>query len=343
MANVETQIILKLDDQFSIPAKKSLDEVQQEANSLASSLRNIEKLKKAYEEVQQIENESRRPFKEAMDGFFTGLEDEVLGWETIEGILKIGALTGVIVKWPSIFGAATVALGAFYIAWKEQQLLQEWRVAGQPIEEYVGGVKESLEQLGNAEPPALPPETVQSLETTKTCLEQIQNMQDVLITINLLDNATEQAKAIRAEIEAIFSQDITQRITIIEETIRSVAPSGSSNSFFDDGLPEFLTSSPDLTGFSKSVDSTTNPRLPSFDSGIDRVPRDMIAMIHKDEAVLSKNKADDFRQSGANGMSINNLNFSFNVPNGSKLDREEFRNMAFMMCDELKRLDRRIN
>jgi hypothetical protein len=42
-------------------------------------------------------------------------------------------------------------------------------------------------------------------------------------------------------------------------------------------------------------------------------------------------------------MTIQNLNFSFNVPNGLKLDREEFRNLAFILRDELKRLDRRVN
>ena len=69
----------------------------------------------------------------------------------------------------------------------------------------------------------------------------------------------------------------------------------------------------------------------------------MLAMIHKDEAVLPKNQADNFRQGNSSGMTIQNLNFSFNVPNGLKLEREEFRNLAFQMRDELKRLDGRMN
>ena len=69
----------------------------------------------------------------------------------------------------------------------------------------------------------------------------------------------------------------------------------------------------------------------------------MLAMIHKDEAVLPKNQAEEFRRGGSNGITIQKLDFSLNVPNGLKLDREEFRNLAFQMRDELKRLDQRMN
>ncbi|PIP72267.1 MAG: hypothetical protein COW89_07310 [Nitrospinae bacterium CG22_combo_CG10-13_8_21_14_all_47_10] len=206
-------------------------------------------------------------------------------------------------------------------------------------EKYFETLRKDINNLSTSESielPPVPPETVQSLESAKTCLEQIQQMRDIFITVNLLDNATQQAKAMRDEIEEIFSQDITQRVTIAEETVRS-SKTGSNTlgSLIGDGLPGFQTPSLDLTGFGDSVGN--------FASGINRVPRDMIAMIHKNEAVLPSDQAEEFRRSNSSGMTIQNLNFSFNVPNGLKLDREEFRNLAFILRDELKRLDRRVN
>lgn len=185
---------------------------------------------------------------------------------------------------------------------------------------------------------------INTFEEVQQRIEELQTVQEFSISVELLDNATAQAKAIRAEIEGIFSKNITQRITIIEETIQVSTSSGFSKSGssdfiptnFDVGIPDFQTPSPDLTGFDDSVGH-------SFASGIDRVPRDMLAMIHKGEAVLPKNRAENYRRNGSSGMSIQNLNFSLNVPIGPKLDREEFRNLAFMMRDELKRLDRRMN
>lgn len=199
-------------------------------------------------------------------------------------------------------------------------------------------------ELANREAPGLPPvpeETMRSLETTKSCLEQIQSMQDVFIRINLVDNATQEAKRIRDEIENTFSRDVTQRIKIVEETVSKVSSSGSRkfDSVFSDGLPDFQTPSKDLTGFDSSVTSS----IPGFASGIERVPRDMLAVIHKDEAVLPKKQAEDYRRGGSSGITIQNLDFSFNVSSGLNLGREEFRNFAFRLRDELKRLDRRIN
>lgn len=332
---INTQIVVQFDDQFSDAAKR--------AN---------ENYFKSFEDAQKKIESFKPIFETPFQGYFESLTKLFNELNTLEKTAWIGVLiagTATVAKFSQELLRVGVTLGAFYLTWLAGTKLKEWLVGGQPVEEYVGGVKESLDQLGNIEPlalPPIPPDTVQSLETTKACLEQIQNMQDIFITVKLLDNASEQAKAVREEIEKIFSQDITQKIKIIEETTRtafSSFPGGSSSSFsdspdsfFDDGLPEFQTSSPDLTGFNDSVGN-------SFASGIDRVPRDMIAMIHKDEAVLPKNRAEDFRRRGSNGISIDNLNFSFNVPNGLKLDREEFRNLAFMMRDELKRLDRRVN
>lgn len=216
------------------------------------------------------------------------------------------------------------------------------------IDQYVKSVRESAGQVAEAQPFALPPipqNTVFLLKETKNYLEQIQNMQDTFITVNLIDNATREAKRVRKEIEAIFFQDINQRVRISQDTVSANSPfhSNKPDLLFQDGLAEFQSSSTDLTGFGGSVGRSVGASIPGFSSGIDRVPRDMLAMIHKDEAVLPKNQAEDFRRGGSSGITIQKLDFNFNVPNGLKLDREEFRNLAFQMRDELKRLDSRIN
>ncbi len=151
----------------------------------------------------------------------------------------------------------------------------------------------------------------------------------------------------RQEIEAVFSEDIIQRIKIIEERKQQTAPLFSTGlSSFTLSLPEFLTSSSDLTGFGGSVGSTTGTVIRAFSTGIDRVPRDMLAMIHKDETILPINKAEDYRRGGSNASAIQNLNVSFNVPNTINLEnlgREQFRNFAFQLMEEIERLNRRIH
>ena len=168
-------------------------------------------------------------------------------------------------------------------------------------------------------------------------------MQDIFITVNLVDNATQEAKRLRQEIEAIFSKDITQRIKIVQETVGLKSSFGGSDSVFSDSPLELQTSSADLTGFGPSVSTSTNITVPGFASGIDRVPRDMLAMIHKDEAVLPKNRAEDFRRGGSSGLTVQKLEFSINAPNLLNLDRETVGDLAFMLRDELKRLDERMN
>ena len=69
----------------------------------------------------------------------------------------------------------------------------------------------------------------------------------------------------------------------------------------------------------------------------------MLAMIHKDEAVLPKSQAEEFRRGGSGGLTIQTLNFSISAPNLLNLDQATVGNLAFMMRDELKRLDERMN
>lgn len=310
---INTQIVVNFEDNFTESACKSMESYKR---CLEGAL-----------QLQKKNEESARSLDLFSQGF-ERLEEDATKLNTALLALAIPPAILAFLALPAQIKSVIVALVILFGTWKVGEEMSEWRVGGESIEEYVEGVKESLDQLGNSQPLALPPisgEVMQSLESIKICLEQIQNMQDIFITVNLVDNATEEAKRIREEIEKTFSQDITQRVTIAEQTFKTATGPGtgpsSSDSFFDGG-PEFLTSSLDLTGFIDKVGTSPKIKVPGFSSGIERVPRDMLAMIHKDEAVLPKNQADNFRQGNSNGMTIQNLNFSFNVPNGLKLDRE---------------------
>ncbi|MBT3922048.1 MAG: hypothetical protein HOF21_05680 [Nitrospina sp.] len=356
MANttVITTIVVRFDDQFTAQAKqasekskKSLEEVLKTGKETENIFKSISKQKM---EAIALNEKLLQGANREIDTFVRDLEDSFLEESNFEKGETVATFTSFIVALHQVMVPATIALAAFYATWKASQTLEEWLVGGQPIGEHLEGVKESAEQLADLEAIALPPipeETVQSLQTTKTCLEQIQALQDIFITVNLVDNATQEAKRIREEIEETFSQDIVQRVKIIEETVKTSLGSRDKDSFFDGG-PEFVTSSTDLTGFSSSVGSSPPkiPKIPGFASGIDRVPRDMLAMIHKDEAVLPKNQAEDFRKGGSRGITLQNLNVSFNLPNTFNfqgLDREQFRNFAFKLMGEMKRLDQRVN
>lgn len=76
--------------------------------------------------------------------------------------------------------------------------------------------------------------------------------------------------------------------------------------------------------------------VPSFASGINFVPRDMLAKIHKGETVLPKTEADQFRRGGLGGDTI-----TFQINGGFVPDQETARNFARMLEDERSRLNER--
>ena len=76
--------------------------------------------------------------------------------------------------------------------------------------------------------------------------------------------------------------------------------------------------------------------LPSFASGINFVPRDMLARIHKGETVLPRPQAEQFRRGGFGGDNI-----TFNITGGFVPDQATARKFARMLEGERIRINER--
>lgn len=330
---VNTNIVIKFEDKFTEEAcqatetyKKCLEGALQLQSKSAEGARSLDLFSQGFE---RFENDADK------------LNTALLALGLPAFLLAFGAL-------PISIGIVIGSLAALYGIWKSGEELPELKAGGKPMPEAIDDVSESLEKLAKLKTsgfPLIPPETIQSLEALIFQLEQIQALQDIFITVNLIDNATKEAKQLRQEIEGIFSQDIVQRIKVIEERSKLTIPSfsGGSDSIFSDAPIELQTPSVDLTGFSDSVNTSpsSSTTVPGFSSGIERVPRDMLAMIHKDEAVLPKNQAEDFRRGGSNGVSVQKLEFNIHAPNVLNLDRQTVGDLALTIRDEIQRIDQR--
>jgi len=77
-------------------------------------------------------------------------------------------------------------------------------------------------------------------------------------------------------------------------------------------------------------------RVPSFASGIDRVPFDMFARIHKGEKILNKKDAEQSRQGGGR-VSIGNVTFQISG------EKKNPRQLAREIRSELQRIDERVS
>ncbi len=184
------------------------------------------------------------------------------------------------------------------------------------------------------------------LEQTKRRFEEESQL---FLHLELVDKATHEAQKLRDELEKTFASDIVQNITIIQETIqRNTASRGNSKSDRKFELsPDSARSSGDFDGSSiNPIGFDTFSSIKGFSSGIDRVPRDMIAMIHKDEAVLPKAQAEEHRLGKSSGMTIQRVEINMKLPdsfNPLNMGRQDFRQFTVKIKDELQRLDRRIS
>jgi len=181
----------------------------------------------------------------------------------------------------------------------------------------------------------------------KGLISSFEGQNQLFIHLNLIDEATENAIKVRKKLEEIFKRAITQIINI-----KKVSSKGFNDRDFDQDRED--PSGPTGIDDSRSIDgSSINPggfdtfgSIKGFSTGIDRVPRNMLAVIHKDESVLTKTEAEERRRGTSSGMAIQSVNINMNIPDSfslSSISRQNFRQFALQMQDELRRLDRRMS
>jgi hypothetical protein len=188
-------------------------------------------------------------------------------------------------------------------------------------------------------------------DTLKKAKERIE------LEVKLKDEATARSRLIRKSLESTFRDPIIQEIQVLRRNLDSPAGPLSimRNPALGDGFIRLKRDAPILnplfnpTGLNLDPQFGLDPRLsldlrsdpvPSFASGIRFVPRDMLAQIHKGEAVLPRPQAEQFRQGPIGGITVGNITLNMNGGRGA--DRNEARRFARMIREELQRTDERM-
>ncbi|PIQ96545.1 MAG: hypothetical protein COV67_09035 [Nitrospinae bacterium CG11_big_fil_rev_8_21_14_0_20_56_8] len=142
------------------------------------------------------------------------------------------------------------------------------------------------------------------------------------LAVELEDRATDAARGIRAGLEDLFGSPLVQEVRAFGHGAAPSLPTGSPFVSAPELNLEPQFGAGDFSGF-----------LGSFASGLDRVPRDGMAFLHRDEAVLNAREAERFR---SGGTSIGNVSIAISG------EQKNPRQIAREIRAELLRLNERM-
>jgi hypothetical protein len=379
--NISSTITVDFEDQFSASACKAFEVVKNCADNALKTLNSFpDSLAPGFQgdvalfskSVDKFDSSINRVTESLLKGqkkaiqfgdslvsprkFIDDLWNSLMQMDTFTATASLIGLVGIIGDMNSELrkivlgvGIATTVVGVFQHFINDNNDESNLSKTLGEIENKIGAIQE-LTPLE----PKISENSFQQFERFSSVLDPFTNNAGLQLTVDLLDNASGDAQNLREELENTFSSNIEQKITIVKETVNlssssrgkrkadirlEISPDGSNDSGgSDDSGGSFDGSSVNPGGF--------NDRIPSFSTGIDRVPRDMLAMIHKDETVLTKTEAEERRGGNSGGMAVQNVNLHMNMPdsfNPANMKRQDFRQFAMKMQDELRRLDRRMS
>ncbi|QPJ61703.1 MAG: phage tail tape measure protein [Candidatus Nitronauta litoralis] len=155
---------------------------------------------------------------------------------------------------------------------------------------------------------------IAALEPLQQIDEAIKNLK-LEIDTKSLDEAVKKAQKTREKFESTFGKPITQIVKVVEQTGKASKEAVKKTD---------ASKSDGASGGGKSSGGSGEAEA-SFAVGVRNVPRNMLAQLHKGEAVLNRDTARNFRAGAFKGAGASFGDININLPPGATIDRNTVR------------------
>ncbi len=199
------------------------------------------------------------------------------------------------------------------------------------------GIEADAERSKNAV--AIMEESIDGFQSKLRVLETEIASSNLMLSVDILDNATGPGTELRNELQDLFKQPLIQEVIVKQTAQIASGGFGKRDTFFDDGV-EFQASSSDTTGFGSGVVSAppkVTPKVPeSFAKGIKFIPKDTLVKVHKGESILTRSESDQVRSGGRGGR---NVTFTGNIIVQTAPGQDVTEETARILRDKINKLD----